>query len=163
LLPIYTPDGRVRGHVARIPWLGTEFPGASIQPKSITYKSEEGPLLSWYRGKPGDDTVDIESRSIYEWPQRLVIVEDQISAMRVAQDKPGCDAVALLGTALNAEKISEIQAQHSRVIIALDADATRIAFQHARRWASAFESFRVVILTKDIKDLSKEEIHALPF
>jgi hypothetical protein len=115
--------------------------------KSITYKSEAGPLLSWYR-KPSDS---------------VVLVEDQISAMRVAQDVEDVEAVALLGTALNAEKIQEIQSQHSRVIIALDADATRVAFQHARRWASAFESFRVVILTKDIKDCSPEELNEVPF
>ena len=83
--------------------------------------------------------------------------------MRLAQDYSGLTAVALMGTALNAEKVAEIQSQHSRVIIALDADATRVAFQHARRWASAFESFRVVILQKDIKDMSQEELHALPF
>lgn len=148
VLPVWTPTGACRGHVLRLPW------GATGYPKSVIYKQKEGALLSWYRGP---DT------KAFPLGDTLAIVEDQISAMRVAQDLPGYEAVALLGTALNAEKVAEIQKEHSHVVIALDADATRLSFQHARRWGKAFDSFRVVVISKDIKDMKPEELAELPF
>jgi DNA primase len=84
--------------------------------------------------------------------------------MRLVSHMSDLDAVALLGTGLNADKVREIQqvAQHLPVYIALDADATSQAFVLARKWGSAFMSCRVVVLDKDIKDMSDDEIKALP-
>lgn len=149
VLPIYTRDGMLRGYCLRWPWAGTEL----IQDvnygglKSALYgeHTERGPLQSWYKS-----TLGIA--------RAVVLVEDQISAMRLAQDA-SVDAVALLGVSLNAEKVADIQRRGNNVVIALDADATRTAFEHARTWGAAFKSCRVTVLTKDVKDMTPEELH----
>jgi hypothetical protein len=149
VLPIYTPRGTNRGYVLRTPWgQGTElFSGQTwdTSRKSLTFQSEEGPLLSWYRAVS----------------PFTVIVEDQISAIKA--NAAGYNSVALLGTSLNAEKVAEIQRYSPHVSIALDADATAQAFRHARKWQHAFESFRVVVLTKDLKDMKMEEVKDVLF
>lgn len=135
-LPIVAPDGNRRGWVSRRPWEGSPlWDSADASCKSLTYMDDESPVMSWYRG-PNSTTV---------------LVEDQISAMRVVQDTR-LSCVALLGTGVNEEKVSEIQRHAKHILIALDSDATGQAFNIARKWGQAFESCRVVILEYDIKD-----------
>jgi DNA primase len=105
---------------------------------------DESPVLSWYGCNAGS----------------VVLVEDQISAIRVNQDT-GHTACALLGTGLNEEKVAEIQRYFRHVLLALDADATGQAFSMARKWGQAFESFRVVILDRDIKDSDVQTVQNL--
>lgn len=152
-LPIYAPDGNRRGWVSRRPWEGSPLSESEeglpyVQPltaKSLTYMDDESPVMSWYRGLN---------------PNAVVLVEDQISGMRVAQDTQ-LDCVALLGTGINEEKVSEIQRHSKHILIALDSDATGQAFSHARKWGQAFDSCRVVILHKDIKDSATSEVREL--
>lgn len=160
ILPIYTREKWLRGYVVREPWAGTELPATKLfspDPKSQIFGGcgSGRPVQSWYRPNSRSDENDIYVSDT------VVLVEDQISAMRVTQDLQ-LDSVALLGVSLNAEKVADIQADKRGVVIALDADATRTAFEHARVWGQAFQSCRVVILTKDIKDMTLEEIRALP-
>ena len=138
LLDIRSPEGIVRGQTWRFPW-GKE----TSKSKAIIYKEKHEPMLAWYLPD--------------EWRGPLVLVEDQMSAIKL------CDcsirACALLGTELNAEKVHEIQGVSLDVVLALDADATSQAFKLARRWASAFQMFRVEVLTKDVKDMSRDDIN----
>src|SRR5690606_19438465 len=91
-------------------------------------------------------------------PRGLVIVEDQLSAMRCWQ--LGYDSVALLGIALTDDRAAEIVRHlhrlHKRpVLLALDADAFQVALREARRrvWID-----RAVLLSHDLKDVTDEEI-----
>jgi hypothetical protein len=151
MLPIWSPKQSIRGYVGRVPWGVARY----IGPKSIIYREKDEPMLSWYRTQATDiSECGLEYRMK---AKKAVLVEDQISAMRVAQDTY-YDAVALLGTELDQQKIAEIQSVSKHVILALDSDATSKAFRHARKWSAAFESFRVAVMTKDPKDCTKEEL-----
>jgi hypothetical protein len=148
-LPIFSPTGGRRGHVLRVPWPGTALNLSTTEDvKSLTYIEEGAITLSWYRSKRFPVSCG------------AVLVEDQMSAMRIAHETE-YDSVALLGVNLNEEKIAEIQREHKHVIVALDTDATSTAFKHARVWGRAFDSCRVLILQRDIKDMARGEVSAL--
>jgi hypothetical protein len=138
VLPIYGPFSDLRGYILRQPHKGSAIHKTHyIGPKAVTYRHIAAPMQAWYR-RTGCAGV-------------AVLVEDQLSAMKVAQ-QARMTAVALLGTALTAEKVADLQQRVKRVVIALDPDATSIAFDHARKWGQAFESCRVMVLKEDIKD-----------
>ena len=158
-LSILRPDGTRRGFITRRPYEGSPAQSRSTdtQPtKTLTYLEASGePCQSWY-GKGGE---------------AVIMVEDPLSAMRITSYWESVEgegfpvqAVAILGTGVNAEKIREIQqvAKEADVYIALDADATGQAFAMARKWGSAFKRCRVIVLSKDIKDSSDAELAALP-
>lgn len=147
-IDIRSPWDSVRGYVIRRPTWTHAFVrpprlGTASGPKALTYMHDDGPAQAWYT-VPGLGGP-------------TVLVEDQISALRVRQE--GLDAVALLGTTMTAAKAGEI-ARHrpSEVIIALDSDATEEAFRLAARWAPAWQNCRVAILPRDPKDLPTGEI-----
>jgi hypothetical protein len=150
-LPIVGPEGTRRGWVARMPWEGSPLSRSGDQaelakelPKVLTYMDNEEPVQSW-EGNPRCERT-------------VVLVEDQISALRLNRYVPQFISIALLGTGLNEEKVAEIQRYALDVLIALDADATGQAFSHARKWGAGFRSCHVVILSKDVKDSTNEEI-----
>lgn len=153
-LPILRPDGSTRGYITRRPWDGSPLDteasrhDSQYAMKALTYlDAAEEPVQSWYSGKRGS---------------KLIIVEDQISAMRLAEYGETLAVCAILGTGINAQKVHEIQSEFiSFVTIALDADATGQAFAMARKWGPAFESCRVCVLPKDIKDMTPGELDAL--
>jgi hypothetical protein len=153
-LSILRPNGTRRGFITRRPYEGSPADTAANRndpqwsTKALTYlEGDDEPCLSWY-GSP-DLTV--------------VLVEDQLSAMRLSSFYEHLSVCALLGTSLNAAKVREIAAQRpTRVWIALDADATGQAFAMARKWNPGFDSLRVCVLSKDIKDMSDDEINRLP-
>jgi DNA primase len=89
-----------------------------------------------------------------------VIVEDQLSAIRLVSTTGG-RAIALLGTDLNQEKVSEIAKHCKEVTLALDKDATAKAFKLASLWGNAFEKFTVVRLEQDIKDMPPYAVHQM--
>lgn len=136
LIPILSPSGGLRGHVEK---RGALFPGE--QKSNRIWKSKHEPMISW--ANLGPDNAYMETRTVW-------LVEDQISALKLAAR--GIRAVALLGTNITLEALSEIQKQADSIVIALDADATAKAFILARKYGSAFKSCQVKILTKDIKD-----------
>jgi len=153
-LPILSPLGVTRGYITRRPWAGSPLDTAASRQdsqyamKALTYLESDEPVQSWYGAVQGD---------------KLVLVEDQISAMRLAYERPQYTTCAILGTGINAQKVFEMQQQDfPGVVIALDADATGQAFALARKWGPAFESCRVLVLPCDIKDMTKEQLDALP-
>jgi len=111
-LPVYGPfSPSDRGAVVRY------YDGS--QPKAVTYKCTVQPWLAWY-AYPGAD---------------IVVVEDQISAMRLWQI--GYTGVALQGTAISNDKAKELKAMAGdlrRVHLCLDADATTTALKYLKRF-----------------------------
>jgi hypothetical protein len=156
VLPVYSPVGTIRGHVVRQPvWKGSpkaprtgrptyfdeEEQAWVPMPKTVIFPSTLEPLLSWYWPPAPTDRTDV------------VVVEDQISAMKVAQH---CRvrSVALLGNGLNAEMVRDIIKQKPRVVtIALDPGAEGQAQNLAKKWGLYFERTRVVMLEADPKDI----------
>lgn len=153
VLPVFGPDGVLtKGYTVRQPtWSGApESPrkGRSGVPKARVFPHATGPMQSFY-GPPMGSVDD----------GTLVVVEDQISAMAVAE--AGHNAVALLGTIVNNDKVREWSLlKPKQVLIALDKDATDKAFAIARKWGLAFPETRVVMLERDLKD---EDPHDIPF
>lgn len=148
VLPVGDLNGYVRGYVVRQPaWKGDPEPprtGIIGRPKALTYFHVDAPLQALYR--PGRQLSDA-----------LVVVEDQISAMKIAQE--GVTAVALLGTHVNAERVREwSQLRPREVVIALDPDATAAAIQIARTWGLAFDKMRVALLSEDPKDTDNADL-----
>jgi hypothetical protein len=157
VLEIKTMDGYVRGYVVRRGCWSGDKPRcprtASIGgPKSRAYSNNpDDVMLSWH--KPIDD-------GRWATERRIVVVEDQISAAKVAQ--AGQVGVALTGSYLGEDKVKEIASWlPSEVTIALDADATGEAYKFARKWGLAFRKTRVLQLTKDIKDLKRDDVEEL--
>jgi len=153
-LPILSPLGVLaRGHVLRMPWPGSPLEGTGDwrgKRKALTYRADRAPLQAFYRGHGPGST-----------PKPLVIVEDQLSAIKLAEC--GLHAMALLGTPNKGEIGMDRLSELSRIasveqIVALDADATEQAFEFARKWGTAFKRLRVAILARDLKDTPKGAI-----
>lgn len=152
-LPIWGPANAERGIVLRTPWVGAPRVAEGFRlPKADTYKANAEPLQSHYFVDPRDG-----------YPQ-LVLVEDQLSAIKLSAY--GVDSVALLGVPdvryngySGTDRVMEIarRAKGREVLVALDADATELAFLFARKWGHAFQSIRVVMLTRDLKDTSARD------
>lgn len=84
----------------------------------------------------------------------IVVVEDSISALKVARQN---DACALLGTNLNFEKLDEILKVSTNIILALDRDATTKSFKYAKEFG-LYGNFKIAVLEKDLKYESDERI-----
>lgn len=121
-------------------WVLRDLRGVA-KTKALTYIDEGEVPISWYR-----TTKDAP----------CVIVEDIPSAVRVSMC--GVNAVALLGTHVNLEKAQEIAAYATRIVIALDQDATQKAFQIARKYGLLWDDVQVLPLDRDCKDQSQEEL-----
>lgn len=149
IMKVQGAQGQERGVVARVP------PGDKRKPKSITYRNDfRHPYMAWYHGDhylfPGH--VDT-----------LVLVEDQWSAIKLARTIPTLVTAALLGTSMSKDNAQEIgKAEFERIIICLDKDATRTAFQMRQENALYWNCNVLVLpLTLDIKDMASEDIRAL--
>ena len=147
--PLIGPDDRLRGHVIRrASWTGKEQPpirddyGESF-PKALTYIHPDVPRCGWYH-------------SMNE--QSVVMVEDCVSAMRIAQ--LGVTAVALLGTTLSPKVLGEILRWKNgkHYILALDPDAQDKARKIQRDYGPAFRGgLHVAELKCDPKDYTEDE------
>lgn len=147
VIEVPDPYDRVRGYVVREVRWGDKAPtneqGEPIA-KARVFMHSEGPKQGWYR-------------HLGERIRTVVLVEDAVSAMKVAE--VGATGVALLGMDLEESKVREIAQQRpTEVIMALDADATALSFKLARRWGLAWPKVRVALLTRDIKDTPLREI-----
>lgn len=150
LLSVLNPSGQTRGYVARQGWAGSPLEGKSGGQKAYTYMHAAGPVQSFYWAGEANS--------------QLVLVEDQLSAIKVA--RAGLRSCALLGMPVaaagsysGADRIREIASlRPSEVIVAMDADATDKAFQFARNWGLAFNKCRVAILERDLKDEPLDDI-----
>lgn len=137
-LPIVRPDLKESGANLRSLKEG-------VTPKSIIQLFDpESVSSSWVKLKRRSDL--------------LVIVEDQFSAYRAGTYY---HSLALLGTNLNESKIDEIlqQSRYSKIILALDNDATMQAVKLSIRWRRKLPNLEVRGLAKDIKDMNDEEFN----
>lgn len=153
IFAILDSRGYTRGYTVRQPtWAGEpQAPRTGDErtttPKARCFPHTPQPMQSFYVPNPLDACR----------PQTLVAVEDQVSAIKVAE--AGFKTVALCGTGVNLDKVREWSAlSPQEVLIALDEDATQEAFKIARRWGLAFPTVRVVLLQQDLKDSLLEEI-----
>lgn len=137
--PVLSPLGVVRGYEVRrskvqVPYFKT--------PKTISYRFLDEPWLGWYRKVTGVATV---------------LVEDCISALKVSRH---FQVVCLHGSHLSTEMLLEIigVVGNQEVIVALDRDATNKAIKVIVNNRFLAPNFRCVILSKDLKYVSDEEI-----
>lgn len=70
----------------------------------------------------------------------------------------GTSAVAMCGGGIGRDAISEIQAYAKKVTWAFDPDATAEAIRHHRRYSLYFEESKVLILEKDLKNMTEPEL-----
>lgn len=157
ILPILSPRGLIRGYILRAPWkhspLWTEV--GDISPKSLTRMHSQELVQSIYYPTLGMLRDD-----------KAVLVEDQLSALKVAEEgfltiaamgMPGSDN---LSSNAGVDKVREIAGVIGRreLLVALDKDATAFAFRWARKWSLAFPKLRVVMLDQDLKDTPRNDI-----
>lgn len=138
VFPLYTMDGHLCA------WQGRNFSGKG--PKWVTFGEihKHPQLLSSY--KPGR-------------PDALVLVEDIVSAIRVAET---CDSMPLFGTHLSAERAAWIAQRFSKVIVWMDHDAFDKAQQIAAKFAIYPEVETYIVVTEtDPKGHSNAEIAEL--
>jgi hypothetical protein len=133
-MPIFNILGYTTGAVAR------SFNGGN--PKAVNYKFNDELKFYFPNGELSGDSV--------------VIVEDIISAIRCK--RLFGNAVALLGTGLNAEQASYLAQFFRHIIYALDPDAVQVAIDHAIEYQLLFDSSRVAFLSADPKDMSDEQL-----
>lgn len=143
-MPVYGPMGKRRGAMLR-------SYADNPRIKAIAYPESQAPWQAWYKlgtGRP--DGID--------QPLILVVVEDQVSALKTARHY---NTVATLGTYLTEDRLAELAAIGARnVLFALDQDATGKAIDMMRQNMLLFESTGVVFLDKDFKDSPDAEIRA---
>lgn len=135
--PIYGPDSKQRGSNYR------SYQGA--KPKSlIKLNSEDELALAWYKYLRTSNT--------------LVLVEDQVSAMRLA---PYVHAVALLGTHISEAKAEEIkEGKYKNIVLSLDPDAVGNAIKLQLYWRNKLPNMCVVGIPTDVKDMDKDEFNS---
>lgn len=132
--PIMDPRGYERGILLR------RFDGRGA--KALSRQHTEGARQSWYVHR--DDF------------SRVVIVEDQISALKLSRY---CTTVALLGTAMSHDGAMEIaHVRPNHVTIALDEDAINTAYKLKSWFGLLWPTTDVIHLRKDVKDMSYKQI-----
>jgi hypothetical protein len=131
--PVLGPELSERGGIVRY------FSGDRYGPKAVSFKASDKPWQAWF---------------VNEHPHDMVVVEDVLSAMRCYQ--LGYVAIALLGTNLSRAKEREIVecAAGDKVLLALDNDA----FGRAIKVAQRNPRFIPILLDRDLKDITDEEI-----
>jgi hypothetical protein len=136
VMPLLNTGGEAYGYVARK--LDTQY-----GPKALTMcGANEG---SWYPCEGSDE---------------LIIVEDQLSALRASEFM---NAVALLGVNVTDAMIKEIKKTgYSAVFLALDADAFPTAIKLAHKLRNFFK-VKVIKLDCDIKDMTDQAIADVMF
>ena len=112
--------------------------GRSLNPKSLPKWYKYGNNLSYYAYG-----LDITNKST------AVVVEDAISAIAVANYFPVI-GFALLGTSLNQQQMLSLS-NFSRVVIALDPDASSKSLEHGRELSNYVEEVKVLKLVDDLK------------
>lgn len=146
VLPIFGHDGYIRGYNVRQPWPGAPRHGREGAAKAKVWMHADKPSQSTY---PADLTS-----------QAVVLVEDQLSAIKASQHASVTHAVALMGCHLDIPRVREIALLRPyEVLLALDSDATAEGFKLAREFGLAFPRMRVVILDRDLKDTPAAEIN----
>lgn len=135
IIPMYGPDGSLRGEQFR------SYDGHSKKALINGLLAEN--LVGWYRWR--------------KYGKQLIIVEDAVSAVRVAQ--AGVDSLCLFGTTLSVDRAIEIGAQeYSKVYLSLDNDATTTAIKAVFTMRKYIPNLYIKPLEKDIKDMTPDEL-----
>lgn len=136
IFPIFNPDGHQRGEQYR------SYEGHVLKAKTNMVLAEQA--ISWYRFR--------------KYSRVLCIVEDIPSAVRIAETER-LDAVALLGTTINLDRIMEIRDElYTLVLLALDGDALKTAVRAKKDFDPYLPNFKIKQLGDvDVKDMSTEE------
>lgn len=98
--------------------------------------------MSWYRRRNQN---------------QLLIVEDIPSAVRAYFHFDG-DVMAICGGSVGNDYFPEIAKHTKNLIWALDEDNTIGAIKLSRKFSLFFESSRAIQLTKDLKNMTEQEI-----
>lgn len=119
------------------------------EPKNLVEMfNDTDPVMAWY-----PMMVGLNSKV------PIVLVEDQFSALRACSYM---HSAALIGTNLSEKKVHALlRGGMRRVIIALDADATGRAAGIVTKYRSLFDMIQMLPLTKDLKDMSEDELSDL--
>jgi hypothetical protein len=135
--PIFGPDFTKRGENYR------SYQGG-VPKCMIHLGTEDAVSSSWYKFRRASKT--------------LVIVEDQMSAIKLA---PYVHALALLGTNLSEAKVNEIPKtgpdKYDNIYLCFDNDAIGTAVKTQLDWVSVLPNMRILGLQKDIKDMTDDE------
>lgn len=155
MLPVFDSFGSIRAYTRRHSWSGSpESPMHGHWAAEGIFQQREGALQGWWT--PNCPISYPENPSC----RKLVLVEDTVSAMCAYEQ--GIHAVALLGTNMTYDKAREIALRGAdEVIIALDKDATDVAFKMARKWGMSWKKTRVALLDRDLKDEDPHQLHYL--
>lgn len=100
----------------------------------------------------------IKPLTIYGEGDTLVLVEDIISAMRVARTRSGFCSAPLLGSSLSYEFENQIVESFKQVAVWLDRDKALNALRIKRKLTSRGLDSRVIVTDKDPKEYTKGEI-----
>lgn len=113
------------------------------------------PKILTYLWKP---SVKLHFPAIPQWRsgQPIVLVEDIISSIKVAQHAGAC---ALLGTNLNIEQAQFLRKLTNHIIFMLDPDAQGKAITLKQKYGLYFRRCDVVVLETDPKDSTEEALH----
>ena len=119
------------------------------QPKAIQY---------WHNNN--DNNTDLSfslhfPRGLIEPGPELCIVEDHISAIRLADYK---QSAAIMGSFISANNAIALSKLYDTIILMLDNDATDKAIQQKLRYQNLFTQFEVRFLKKDIKNMTNNEL-----
>lgn len=134
IMPIFGPTGAVRGENFRS--------YAGYEPKSLINAELGENVICWYKFR--------------KYSKTLVVVEDQPSALRIAESGYA-DSLALLGTVLTLDRVLEIrEGEYNTVWLALDNDATTRAIKYLQEFRSHLPNLKLKALDEDIKDMSPE-------
>lgn len=135
IMPIFSPTGSVRGENFR------SYSGH--EPKSLINANLGENVICWYKFR--------------KYAKTLVVVEDQPSALRVAESKVA-DSLALLGTTLTIDRVVEIrEGEYNTVWLALDNDATSRAIKYLQEFRNHLPNLKLKALSEDIKDMSPKD------
>jgi len=141
VMPVLSTVGSNRGIVTKA------FDSGEV-PKSLNYKEMDDNWMAWYL-RPEVAIQNEEGKY-----STVILVEDMVSALKASRFYP---TAALLGTFINPSMLLEILGQSDNVVICLDKDATQKAYDYAEQFA-CYGNFRTVPLSKDVKDMNKEEL-----
>lgn len=138
VFPCYTKEGWCWGHQLRS--IDGKKPKASL-----FWHSEYPERLHFPKTRAQGDT--------------LILVEDIPSAIRGETFQFGkFNFCGILGTSISLKQALRISQTYQRAILSLDADATTKAIQYKNKYSLMFDKLIVAPLTKDIKNMSEEEL-----
>lgn len=140
------------GEVVRQPWEGAPIEGRPGKPKALTYIYKEKPRLAFY----GWDYYGTRI------PQRIVLVEDQISALKIAQATESAFwGVAMLGNSISDRECTFLAHFGADLYFWLDPDMGGKAFELNAKYGTQFRMSKVIMSDEDPKDTDLQLIREL--